>query len=66
MDGGQEGDVQARKKENCSDVLVFIQYEAPLDPILALKCRNAQKIQGGGAEGPTSSFPHTPLYSFTS
>ena len=66
MDGGQEGDVQTRKKENCSDVLVFIEYEAPLDGQMAVKCCNAQKIQGEGAEGPTNSFPHTPLYSFTS
>ena len=62
MDGGQEGDVQARKKENCSDVSVFIEYEAPLDGQMALKCRNAPKISRGGAEGYPSSFPHTPLF----
>ena len=47
MAGGQEGDAQAREKEHCSDVLVFIEYDAPLDGQMALMCRNAQKFQGG-------------------
>ena len=58
MAGGQEGDAQAREKEHCSDVLVFIEYEAPLDPILALKCRNAQKFKGGGKRGAGLIPPH--------
>ena len=61
MAGGQEGDAQAREKENCSDVLVFIEYEAPLDHQMALKCRNAQKFQGGGSRGVPELIPPHPL-----
>jgi hypothetical protein len=58
--GGQEGDVQVREKEHCSDVWVVIEYDAPLDRPMALKCRKAQQIQGWWGKG-GKLFPPHPL-----